>query len=269
MFLSSVWFGSFINGAAVLSNSLVPQLTNSTISIGIPTEFSFTLEETPPGPRVRAIPCLILATNVVEEQLALEELTEKIEAPGWSTSEVVISISTKLIPGHKIERRFVVWGIYEALILFGDQKTFRAAILTLAWLGDPVGYLAIYPAGLTSIDTSFNSPAMTKTEPPLSTICSSSNNSVPSNLSSFEDTELELILGLLDEQIPLDLHSTLFAVLGALCDAAQWPKNKVVPGRYIPRAGPSRIQINIAPGNFLNYKWLIKALTMIPRKLLL
>ena len=267
MFLSSVWFGSFINGAAVLNNSLVPHLTNSTLQTDIPTEFKVTLEEKPRGPEVFAISCLNLAIKIVGEQLALEEFTEKIEARAWSTSEVVISISTKLIPGHKIEKRFVVWGVYEALISFGDQKTFRAAIFTLAWRGDPVGYLAIYPNGLTSRNTSFNSPAMTKIGHPLTTIRRSSINSVSSGLSSFEDRELLLTLGSVDPRLPLDLHSTLLAVLSALCDAAQWPKNKVVPGRYT--TGPSRTQINIAPGKVLNYKWLIKALTMIPEKLLL
>ena len=263
-FLPSVWFGSFVNGAAMLNTLLVPHLTNSTLQIDIPTEFEITLEEKPRGPEVQAIPCLNLAINIVGEHLAPEDFTEKIESQGWSMSQVVISVSTKLIPGHKIERRFVVWGIYGAIIMFQNHLSFGAAIFSLKWRGDPVGYLAIYPEGLTSMDTSFNSHAMTKIEPPLSTIRGSSNN-----LSSFEDTELELSLGALDTRLPLDLPSTLLAVLGALCDAAQWSKNKVVPGRYSIRAGQSRTQINIAPGTFLNYKWLIKALTMIPEQLLL
>ena len=260
--LSLVWFGSIVNGAAVLNNPSIPHLTNSSLRIDIPAEFKITLEGTPRGPQVRVMPCFNLAIKIVGEHLALEDFSEEIDGQGWSMSQVVISVSTKWIPGYKIERRFVVWGIYEALILFEDQKDFRSAIFTLAWRGKLVGYLAIYPEGLASIDDSFNSPALVQMEPPLS--IGSSNNSVSSNSSSLDDQGLELSFGFLEPVLPLDLDSTLLAILGALCDAAQWPKNKVVPGRYLIRAGSARTQIDVRPEKILNYKWLIKALTLIP-----
>lgn len=271
--LSSVWFSSFVNCAATLSNPLLPHLTNSTSRVGIPAEsnipaeFQVVLEETPPGPPVRAIPCLSLGIRIVGEYLAPEDFTEKIGPQRWSIARVVIAISTKYVPGYKIERRFVIWGIYEALELFEGQKNFRSAIFSLKWRGDPVGYLAVYPEGLASIDSSFTSPAITEIEPPISTSRGGSNNSVSSNVSTVEDRELELTLALLDPRLPLDVHSTFLVILGTLCDAAQRPKNQVVPGPYEIWAGSSRAQINVLPGKILNYKWLIKALTMIPNQL--
>ena len=268
MFLSSVWFGSIVNGAAVLNNPSGLHLTNSTILINSPPDFTATLEETPPGPQISAIPCLNLAIKAVGEHLALEEFTEKIEAQEWSMDNVVIAVSTKWIPGHKIERRFVIWGIYGAFLLFEEQKSFRSAIFTLRWRGDPVGYLAIYPERFTSTDPFFNSPVVTDIEPPFSTIRGSPNNSVSSNQSSLEDRDLELKMGFFFPLVPLDIQSTLFMILGALCDAAQWPKNKVVPRLYIIRAGPSRTQIRVQSEGIMNYKWLIKAFTMTPEKML-
>ena len=267
MLLFSVSFGSLVNGAAVLSNPSILQLINSTTQIDIPTDFRVILEETPIGPPVGAAFCLDLAIRIVGDYLALEEFTETIQAQGWSNSKVVISISTKWIPGYKIERRFVIWGIYEALKQFEDQNNFRSAIFTLSWRGNPVGNLAIYPEGLSGTNTSFNSPAPTKLEPSPLTIRGGSNQSVSLNLRNPEDRELKLRVELLEPRLPLDLHSTLLTVLAALCDAAQWPKNKVVPGRYTVRAEPSRTQIIIGPAKILNYRWLIKALTMIPQEL--
>ena len=267
MCLSSVCFRSFVNGEVVLPDSLVPYLNNSTLGIGIPAEFKITLVETPPGPPVPATACLNLAIQVVGEHLALEEFTEKIGPRRWSMFDVVISTSTKGIVGDKVERRFVVWGIYYSLELFERQKNFRAAIFTLAWRGDPVGYLAIYPEGLKSVDASFNSPPITSVEPQSSAFNGDSKNSVSSSLNTSENRELVLSFGFLSQPRPLDLRSTLLTILSALCYAAQWPKNKVVPGRYLVRAGPSSTAIDVQPEKILNFKWLIKALTMIPEEL--
>ena len=266
-FLSSIWFGSFVNCAVMLTDPLGPHFTNISLGIDIPAEFKITLEETPPGPPVPAVPCLDLAIRTVGQYLAPEEFTEKIGPQRWSMFDVVISTSTKWIPGLKIERRFVVWGIYEALVLFEGQKNFRSAIFTLAWRGDPVGYLAIYPEGLKTIDASFNLPATTELEAPLPTIHGISNHTLSSNLPGLENGALKLFFGYMQSALPLALHNTLLAILGALCDAARWPQNSVVPGRYKIRAGPARTQIDVQPEKILNYKWLIKALTIIPQDL--
>lgn len=266
-FLPSAWFGSFVNAAVILTDPSVPHLTNSTLRIDIPAEFMIRIQEPIPGPPVPAIPCLEAAIQTVGEHLAPEEFTEKIEPQAWTMFGVVIAISTKHQSDHRIERRFVVWGIYEALVLFEEQKNFRATIFSLAWRGDPCGFLAIYPEGLKSIDTSFNPPAITSIEPLLSTTPGGYNNSVSSGSKTLEDRELVLSFGYQNRPRPLDRQSTLLAILGALCDAAQWPKIKVVPGPYTVRAGPSRTQIDLKPEKILNYKWLIKALTMIPEEL--
>ena len=270
-FVSLVRPLSFVNGAALLKNSSLPasilqpqHLTNSTLSTEIiPAGFKLILEEPARGPEIPVTQCLKMAIVVVGKHLAPQEFTGRIQAQSWSMSNVLFSISTQGVPGSSIERRFVIWGIYQALTHVEDRLSFRSVIYKLEWRGDAVGYLAIYPEDVPILGFTSSLAGMTKIEPPLSSIRGDSNDSASPYLSRSENEGVHFEFVILDPHQSLDLHGALVNVLGALCDAAQWPKNKVVPNLYQIRAGISGIEIVILPRNILNYKWLIEALTTV------
>ena len=270
-FVSLVRPLSFVNGAALLNNSSLPasilqpqHLTNSTLSTEIiPTGFKLILEEPARGPELQVVLCLEIAIQIVGKHLAPQEFNERMQAHSWILAGVVFSISTQGVPGNSIQRRFVIWGIYQALTQVEDRESFRSVIYKLEWRGDAVGYLAIYPKHLPILGFPSNLAGMTQIEPPLSSIRGDSNGSVSPYLSSSENEGVHFQFVILDPHQSLDLHGALVNVLGALCDAAQWPKNKVVPNLYQIRAGISGIEIIILPRNILNYKWLIQALTTV------
>ena len=204
-----------------------------------------------------------MAIAIVGKHLAPQEFNGRIPAQSWSMSNVLFSISTQGVPGNSIERRFVMWGIYQALAQVEDRRSFRSVIYKLEWRGDAVGYLAIYPEDLPILGFPSSLAGITKIEPLLSSTRGDSNGSVSPYSSSSETGGIYFKFVVLAPPQPLDLHGMFLNVLGALCDAAQWPKNKVVPHLYQIRAGISGIEIVILPRNILNYKWLIEALTKV------
>lgn len=271
---SSVLLHLFVNCAAPSNKPFVPlviihpQPFNKSTSLGgVSPHFDALIDESARGPPVPVLSCLETGLFILGNHLAIESFTGRIQAQGWSSSHLVMAVSTQGVPGNSIERRFVIWGIFAALCQMRGQEEFKSALWTLKMRGEVVGYLGIYPRDLDTIDNRDSSVFWTELDPTLSAIRSETNGSVTSNSNALEAGRLRLIISALVPSRPVNLYGVLLNLVGTIIEAAEIGPSGVVRDPLISNTRGSYIQVLITPGRNLTYKLLITALTLIPSKL--
>ena len=268
---SSVLLYSYVNGAAPLNQLFVPrsiiQPTNSTSLGRFSPFFDALIDETARGPPLPVLSCLGAGLLILGNHLAIESFTGRIRAQGWGTPHVVMAVSTQGVPGDRIERRFVMWGIFYALYQMRGQENFRSAIWTLRMYGEVVGFLNIHPRDLDMIDNRDRSVVRTELDPTLSSIAGETNGSVTSDTNTLEAGRLAVIVSALVPSRPVDLYGVLLNFVGTIVEAAENPSGEVIRHRFTSNIEGSYIQVVISPGRHLTYRMLMKALTLIPSKL--
>ena len=269
-----IFLYSFVNCAAPLNKPFVPpgiihpQPFNESTSLrGISPYFDARIEETARGPPVPVLSCLEAGLAILGNHLAIESFTGRIQAQGWSSSHVVMAVSTQGVPGNSIERRFVIWGIFAALCQMRGQEDFKSAVWTLKMRGEVVGYLGVYPRDLDMIDNRDSSVFWTELDPTLSAIRSETNGSATSDPDALEAGRLRVIVSVLVPRRPVDLYGVLLNLVGTIVEAAEIGSSGVVRNPLISNTEGSFIQVLITPGRNLTYRLLITALTLIPSKL--
>lgn len=134
-----------MTGAAFLNTPSVPKsvtqlqyVSNATLSASVPADFKAIVQELR-GPKLTSVLCLQIAVHLIDKHLALEDFTRRIPGQGWSHCNVVISVSTQEVEGNSIEKRYIIWGIFEALSKMVREKNFNSALFRLEWRGVLVG----------------------------------------------------------------------------------------------------------------------------------
>ena len=271
--ISSVLLYSVVKGAAVLNSPFVsasiiqPQrLINSTS--GHYSPFFDAVIGTARGPPVPALSCVEAGVLILGNHLAIPSFTERIQPQGWISLNVAMEVSTQGVPGNSIERRFVMWGIFDALCqMGGGHENFRSALWKLEMRGEVVGYLSIHPADLDAMDHGDSSVLGTGLDLTLPSNSSGTNGSVTSNSNTLEAGRLRVLVNVLVPHRPVDLYGVLLNLLGTIVEAAEKPSSGFIPGLLISNIEGSHIQVLISPRRNLTYKLLIQALTLIPSKL--
>ena len=244
------------------------RLTNSTSLGRVSPYFTALIDETARGPPVPVFSCLEAGLLVLGDHLAIESFTGRVQAQGWSTTNVAVAVSTQGVPGNSIERRFVIWGIFDALRqMVGGGENFNSAIWTLKMRGELVGYLSIHPRDLDMMDDRDGSIIGTELDPTLSSVRSDTNGSVAPDSNILEAGRLRVIVSVLVPHRPVNLSGVLLSFLGTIVEAAERPPTGVIRDPLISEIAGSYIQVLVSPGVNLTYKLLIKALTLIPSRL--
>lgn len=279
-FFSSLWSASFVTGAAwsnILTpsapadNNHLPHRTNLTLSAGSPTDFKAILQEQR-GSKLPGELCLQTAIQVIGEYLALENFFGPIPAQAWSRSNLVISVSTQGVRGNSIERRCVIWGIFEALTQIVREEDFRSAIFRLEWHGVLVGSVAFHRGDVAGVDPQSNQTYMPQLVSPTLLNITGDNQSAVLTPYPLAVPKLELRLSRITPPQPLYLYGILMNLIGLLMQAAEQSED-IIKEPYTLSVGNYGVQISMGGGSspvppttppFLNYVSIIKAVTCIP-----
>ena len=274
--LSSLWLDLFLTDAAALSIPSVPtNLLHSQNLIGMPPEeFSIVIEPVR-GPIVsEPLKCIEAGIQVVGQALALEDFTGRIPAQSWAVSNVVIAVATALAPGSTIERRFVIWGIYQALMQLTAARDFRTAVFTLKWRGNIDGSLALYPKGLSTVNVQSNLwSRLAKLDSSVSTIGKAANSSALSTTSALEAGDITIRIHHKMPIKPLVAQDLLMSLIVILMGVAEPPAEQILRSSLmitnphnsmiILVSGPNRKPPSSAQP-YLRIDAVIKAVTQIP-----
>ena len=282
-FVPVVWPGLFVNGAAVLTRPLVPASiiqpqhpTNASLTNGVPPGFKVVIQS-PRGPEISKYRLLEAAVLLIGNHLALEDFTGKIPSHGWTLSDLMITVWARGTSGDTIERRYFIWGMFLAFRQMAEENDFRSAVFELEWRGNLVGSVVFCPKNYPGLDTQIDSENMTtQLTSSLSTFGSGTNESVLLSPSTVGAPALELVF---TKQWPpqrLSRFGMLINLIGVLMEAAEHSADAVVEGRYLTSVRASGVRVFISGKDgaetptrppFLRYRWIVKALTTVPKKL--
>ncbi len=285
--LSVLWPGSFAARAAFLNTLLVPSnitqvqhVFNSSSLADPPSDLQAIMVQEPRGSKLPSVRLFEVAIHVIGRKLALEDFTGRIPAQGWSEANIVISVGTQGVIENSIERRFVMWGIFEGLTQMVRDKDFRSAIFRLEWHGAFVGTIAFHTGDLDGIDTQ-NNPA--NVSQPVSLSLSSNSNIddfTPSVSSALGDSTLVTRfywIGGEPTQL-LDKYGIYMNLIGVLLASAEHFENKIIRKAYKISAGNYGVEIMIGGAStpppptrppYLKHNLVIRAVTTIPETLAL
>lgn len=283
-FFFSLWSGSFVTDGAVLNilapsaPSAIGQLqygTNSTLSAAVPMDFKIFIQEQR-GPKLPGKLCLQTAVQVIGKHLALEDFIGRIPTQGWSQSNLVISVSTQGVTGNSIQRRYVIWGIFQALAQMIRENDFRSAIFRLEWRGAPVGSVAFYPGNdIAEIDLPNKSKFLTKLVLPTLSNDTGGNDSALLVPGALREPVLQVTLVQTYPALSLNLYGIFMNLIGLLMVSAEQGEDKILDYVYLMKLGDYGVQVLVAGGNdplrppptrppYLKYRWIIKAVAMTP-----
>ena len=235
----------------------------------------FSVTYRPGQTRLSATSSLMNAVNAMME-LALEDFTEPIAvrnyvAPGYP--EVAI-VPTALGLGHRVEARFLLWGVWEGIRWMANHRDFRDLLIRAHWTGILMCTIRIRGA--------LEKPSAASRNVSLSLIARSENISI-------HDTTAVSTQGLrnVDVRNPLnDQHVTVsvielgarlgmlevfIAVFAALEYVAHFPSTDEVDAFQLSADGED-IMIGVV-GNtrapafippYLEYQWVILSIAQIP-----
>ena len=273
--------GYLLAAAAALSipfdpTSLVqPQnLTSLSPLDYVPSDFTIAIEPVR-GPLISLpIACLEAAITVIGQDLGLNDFTGRIPKQHWILNNAVIAVATKLAPSDTIERRFVIWGMFEGLKKMTNEKDFRSAIFSLNWRGSIVGSLAFHPKGSSILDA--ESDISPTSNDLILSIDSMANGSALSTQSASETKEVTFELHHILPVRPLPELGLFVNLIGVLVKVAEHSASEVVRSQLMIRIDNFGVRIWITGPDggpppsrrpFLRYETIMMSITQIPKAL--
>ena len=226
-------------------------------------------------PALPGIACLMNAVNAMQD-LALEDFEEPIIPITYvldTFPEVMIAPETTAL-GGAIQTRFIIWGLWIAMIGMIEKQNFQTAVLTLKYARVTVGYLKIAQPG-----AHLSSPGSNGT----GTVTEKSSlkehrRSLNTNTTQVTDDDR---FSATFEPIGPSLRGSdiMLALLYGLVYTAQFPSSQEVDPFDLYLPSPYNMTIQVPPITFvdtsvstdppsLEYQWVIKALAQVPEYML-
>ena len=245
-------FGSLVHGATVLTSptNLIriqqPQSLNS--SNGLPTGLNIIDKER--GPELSGTKVFETGLLVIAAYLANEEFFEFMQPEAWHWNGTVIGVSVNSPEReNKVQRAFVIQGIYLIFLLMKDAKDFRSGIFTINYGGFDACNMTIFSTdqspGLTD-PPSFSH--MTELAPPSASLADNANGSPQSNASALWPIfDLRLRVNRLDSFPWLDRLGLLLGLVNVLLTSAEPSATDRVKGNIEITTPFSGVKTSIYP----------------------
>ncbi len=254
------WFGSLVDGAAVLTSPTSPirilQPQNLNISNGVVDKER--------GPELPAVDVFEMGLFVVDYYLAPEDFWKKIPSQAWSQLGIILGISAKKRPGEMVGRGFVIFGIYFIFLLMKYENDFRSGVFEIQYAGFFVCDIFIFTAGSSGLKTQPSFAHVTQLAPPPSPIAYNTNSSsqlVASALGAVKG--LKVLIAPIDPPRPLDQLDLLISLLDMLVTVAQPPGDERVQSHIENTVSGVTTSISpvidARPPNVMTYEQLISA----------
>ena len=257
----------------------VPSNSNNTLTI--PDE-RFSMTPSYWGPKLRSTGCLFAANDAMAN-LALsnfyEEIVETIFEFDDQPGVVIAVLPADWLKGGKIERRFVVWGLYLAVFDMMKRSVYTCNTFHLFWEGKKVGTVGfargiIRQSTITAADSAAKSQGLLS----LSDITTTTTTALPpfaggasvSRTSLINDEVLSVNIDLTGKTMPI--NSVFIVGLGAMSDLAAIDNKAGRFSTYHYRQAPVQAFMSFAsfghqpdsPPPFMTYRHVIETVAHLP-----
>ena len=241
------WFGSLVNGAAVLtspSSILQPQPLNQSNAI-IPGGLSIVFKER--GPELPAVKLFQAGLVVIAHHLGPEDYSGFITTRAWSLSSIILGVSADQHQRGKVQRRFVILGIYFLFLLMKNANDFRSGVFEIRYVNISVCDLVIFPAGSSGLKNQPSFAHMTQLATPPLSIVNNTNSSPEVVASALGNPHMTIKITQIKPFRPLDQLGMMIGLVDMVVAAAKFPKDERVQTNTESTVPFSGVKTSIIP----------------------
>ena len=226
------------------------------------------------GPRIPLISYLVDTVQILC-QLGLEDFSGSMEATSWKLVDYP-NVGVVLLPkiaGRPVQRRFVIWGLFQSAVDMIQMRRFQTASITLEWEGAEVGMILIVEWQETQ--KSILAPCYAaipdrsqQSAPAVNNLANSSTCAAPTPITTDSNQDLR-ILGYLTGST-VDLFSVFLLVITVITGAAEKAATERIDEYISPTTIPGVLVRFLVPTSprtsppFFEAQWLIRCMAAIP-----